>query len=673
MNPDVLQVLKLRQAALRVTGAKLERGLDLTRVDSRLRDLFTYHQAHTGRWSSRRMQLHNLPRDLGVDFERVLADGTLASVDAEAQRLGCSADDVLACMIRPTLVADDHFLIADYAQVELRCVAWMSDDANLLAALASDPYAGLAARLRIPRQLAKVITLGCIYGMSSRKFAEYCELRQIDLGNLSAEDAVRGFRETYPGVVKLWRDFDDAAKRAIAGECTPVGRCTFGQSGDAMTIRLPSGRTIYYRHCRIEERPSKWDGRLRDTIVYEGPNGERVTYGSSLVENCLAGDTLVYTDAGLLPIVAVKRHHKLWDGRDWVSHDGVTYNGIQEVGTCLGISLTANHLIFDGNSWSSAIRSDARFLRRSLEWAQSSAFFESSSLPLVNAPSQDAYVDGVGIARTFLIPDFGGAARNVANVPLGTDDPRPKPSLFRTDAYGMIGRIGIPGSSADATTPTAPLTGTTAVAESGWMTNGGMTESPSCDMQSLSRDGMSRGSISTDERTTSATSQAISGWLLEVRIPSIAAGLAYSDTEESTILSPSSDSDSRLHGSGERSSTILGSDDLSTGLFKDTRRREHVFDILNCGPESRFAIHTDRGMIVVHNCSQATCRDLLADALIRCEAAGLRPVAHVHDELVCDSSPERLGELESIMTDGPSWAKGLPIKVEAHVSRRYAK
>lgn len=75
---------------------------------------------------------------------------------------------------------------------------------------------------------------------------------------------------------------------------------------------------------------------------------------------------------------------------------------------------------------------------------------------------------------------------------------------------------------------------------------------------------------------------------------------------------------------------------------------------------------------LVENIVQATCRDLLADALVRLESAGLPVVLHVHDEVVCEvSAREALAQIEAITRAGPPWAHGLPIDVEGYVARRY--
>jgi DNA polymerase bacteriophage-type len=65
---------------------------------------------------------------------------------------------------------------------------------------------------------------------------------------------------------------------------------------------------------------------------------------------------------------------------------------------------------------------------------------------------------------------------------------------------------------------------------------------------------------------------------------------------------------------------------------------------------------------------------LLSDALVRAERAGLNPVMHVHDEIVCEvPAGSALDELQALMTHAPAWAKGFPVAAEGYTAERYRK
>jgi DNA polymerase len=78
---------------------------------------------------------------------------------------------------------------------------------------------------------------------------------------------------------------------------------------------------------------------------------------------------------------------------------------------------------------------------------------------------------------------------------------------------------------------------------------------------------------------------------------------------------------------------------------------------------------------IAENLTQAGCRDLMAEALVAAEAAGLCPVLHVHDEVVCDAprGEETYAELKRIMTTLPEWAEGFPVGAAGHWGKRYRK
>ena len=83
-------------------------------------------------------------------------------------------------------------------------------------------------------------------------------------------------------------------------------------------------------------------------------------------------------------------------------------------------------------------------------------------------------------------------------------------------------------------------------------------------------------------------------------------------------------------------------------------------------------VHTHGGKIA-ENIVQAECRDIMAEAMLRLDAAGFHVRGTIHDEAICEDSPERLEEFERTLKVRPTWAPELPVDVEVFSSRRYRK
>lgn len=83
------------------------------------------------------------------------------------------------------------------------------------------------------------------------------------------------------------------------------------------------------------------------------------------------------------------------------------------------------------------------------------------------------------------------------------------------------------------------------------------------------------------------------------------------------------------------------------------------------------------GGLLAENWTQATARDVLASAWLRCRRAGYTPILSVHDELVFefnqDSAEADLAAVRSIMETPLAWAPTLPLRADGQLMDYYAK
>ena len=81
------------------------------------------------------------------------------------------------------------------------------------------------------------------------------------------------------------------------------------------------------------------------------------------------------------------------------------------------------------------------------------------------------------------------------------------------------------------------------------------------------------------------------------------------------------------------------------------------------------------GGLWAENAASGTARDILAEAMLRLEAAGYPIVLHCHDEITAEVPVDfgTVAEFTELMTRSPSWAEGLPIAAEAWTGQRYTK
>ena len=84
---------------------------------------------------------------------------------------------------------------------------------------------------------------------------------------------------------------------------------------------------------------------------------------------------------------------------------------------------------------------------------------------------------------------------------------------------------------------------------------------------------------------------------------------------------------------------------------------------------------TTYGGTLVENIVSAIARDIMAEAMLRCENLGYLIVMSIHDELVA-MIRKLFGSIEefvSILCEQPTWAPGCPIAAEGWRGERYRK
>ncbi len=251
-----------------------------------LRVPLIYYGAHTGRWSgTEKINLQNL---------------------GGRGRAGVGVDPLIGQM-RSLLQAPDGYTlgIGDSAQIEARVLAWLAGQDDLLEGFANgeDIYSEFATELfkvpirkprktdpeplsrflEIKRGFGKDAILGCGYGMGTNKFYQRClenpSLRPyFDSGTYNwrfIEKLIKTYRGTYSRIPAYWSKVERAFRQCIRfPHLQPeVGRIKFSCRGTTVHVRLPSGRVLYYRHCRIDNKGTikyhhgaLWGGSITENI-----------------------------------------------------------------------------------------------------------------------------------------------------------------------------------------------------------------------------------------------------------------------------------------------------------------------------------------------------------------------------------------------------------------------
>lgn len=280
---DVRAVLNIRKEAGKSSTAKLVAMREATSADSRLRGMFQYHGAGTGRWAGRRVQLQNLPRPEIEQHEIEKALEALIEIDDPVQTaeyfatLYGSPLDVVSWSLRGFLrAAPGHeLLVADFANIEGRVLAWLAGEEWKLEAFREydagtgpDLYLVTAGHVlgkhhsevtKSERQSSgKVPELACGYQGGVGAFQNMAKVYNVHVSDTHADQIKEAWRQRHPKIRNYWFAVDAAFKDALRHKgakvsAGPRGReVTYKVNGSFLWCRLPSGRVLCYPYARLD-------------------------------------------------------------------------------------------------------------------------------------------------------------------------------------------------------------------------------------------------------------------------------------------------------------------------------------------------------------------------------------------------------------------------------------
>ena len=292
LDPKVRKFLELRQALGKSSVAKYDTLLAEAFYDGRCHGLFVYHGAGTGRWAGAGVQPQNLPRPAGkknlVDATMFGKDDEVYADELDAQMLASGDIDLVrmfwkdpmvlsADLIRTMFMAPEgkELVCADFSAVEGRGLAWLAGQTNKLEAYVGglDAYKVAASGIfKIPyeavdgggkgdqRQIGKTAELACGYGGGYSALLRF-GADKLGINEEEGTAIVKAWREANNKIVEFWYALTRASVDAMRspGERFYAGKyISFQKRGKFLTMRLPSGRDLYYPFPKLEEVEMPW-------------------------------------------------------------------------------------------------------------------------------------------------------------------------------------------------------------------------------------------------------------------------------------------------------------------------------------------------------------------------------------------------------------------------------
>ena len=484
-------------------------------------------------------------------------------------------------------------------------------------------------------------------------------------------------------------------------------------------------------------------------VVKHGINGELRQKGKVAELACIAEDELVLTDRGLVPIQNVTLSHRVWDGREWVAHDGVVCRGEKEVVTYGGLTATPDHMVFIEGSdrpvqFGDAAARGARLLQSGAGGADVLGVKPPDDLTrrtsrvydIINAGTRHrftvsgvlvhncGYGGGVNALKAFGADKMGMTDEEMQDVvDKWRDSNANVAAWWKTMENAAVRAVARQVETVD------KIGGITFSYENGvlfmklpsgrrlayWGAAYGESRfQPG--RKTLSYMGVNQQTKKWSRVETWGGKLVENCWAAGTLVCTNHGWIPIEKVARDDLIWDGFDwvkhdgavcrgSQRTMSVDGERCTpdhkirTTRGwqyakdcdgldrlpvqlpatyvADHVKTPLTVDPAGREEpVYDLLNCGERHQFVILTRMGPLIVHNCVQATARDVLREAMFALDEQGYQVIAHVHDECIVTepiTSGRTYEDMAKTMCPDIPWAKGLPLEAAGYDGAYYFK
>lgn len=295
----ILELYKLVSfAAIKKVGTML----DCVCPDGRLRGMFLWHGAGTGRQSGQKVQPQNFKRPTINDADGVYA---LICAGASAEEIemiyGNPLEAIANCIRNFIHDLEGDMFDADYSAIEARIVAWLAGEewrlkvfrshGKIYEASACEMFGLRMEQITKPiRQKGKIAELALGYqgwtGALKKMGALEMGLKEDEL-----EPLAQDWRQANPAIVESWENLQKAAISAVLnpGREFTANRIRFQMMKVAglpyLLMKLPSNRAIAYPHPEWKDGELTYYGQIPGTTKW----GRVQLYGGKILENATQG------------------------------------------------------------------------------------------------------------------------------------------------------------------------------------------------------------------------------------------------------------------------------------------------------------------------------------------------------------------------------------------------